>query len=167
MTKKERVLDAKESKGAARAARTLKKRPKMADVPPEELCDYCNGKCCRYIALPIDKPTNYEEFDYVRWYLYHEGTSIFVEDGDWYLIVFTPCRNLDEKNRCRVYPIRPQICRDYSVAKCEYDDHYLFDQYFETAEQIEEYAQALLGPRPGQTIRTPRPETFVSLEMLK
>lgn len=157
MSKQGRVCDQKVKKGAACAACKLVKRPKKEDVPPDELCNYCNGKCCRYIALPIDKPTNYEEFDYARWYLYHEGASIFIEDGDWYLIVYTPCRELDENNRCRVYPTRPQICRDYSVDKCEYEDHYLFDQYFETAEQIEEYAEAILGPRPGGSFRTPCP----------
>ncbi|MDO5308764.1 MAG: YkgJ family cysteine cluster protein [Planctomycetia bacterium] len=129
-------------------------RPSKCDIPPEELCKHCNGKCCRYIALPIDKPTNYEEFDFIRWYLYHEKVAVFVEEGAWHLLVMTPCKALGSDNRCTVYQTRPQICREYSTAKCEYEDLYLFEQYFETPEQVEDYARALLGPRPNASFRT-------------
>ena len=132
-------------------------RPSKRDVAPDKLCEFCSGKCCRYIALPIEKPTTYGEFDEIRWYLLHEKTSVFVEDGSWYLLIRNVCRALDENNRCRVYETRPQICREYSTAKCEYDDLFLFEQYFETPEQIEEYANALLGPRSGDDFRTPKP----------
>ena len=135
----------------------LANRPKKADVAPERLCEYCAGKCCRYFALPIDVPTNYEEFDYVRWYLLHEGASIFVEDGSWYLMVQTICKALTDENRCAIYEKRPKICRDYTVDKCEYEDDFIFEMYFETPEQIEEYAEAVLGPRPGADARTPKP----------
>ncbi len=133
------------------------RRPKKSDVPADELCGYCSGKCCRYFALPIDKPTNYEEFDFVRWYLYHERAAVFVEDGTWYLLVFNECKELGDDNLCRVYEKRPQICREYSTEKCEYDDLFIFEQYFETPDQVEEYAEAVLGPRPGASLRTPRP----------
>ena len=127
------------------------RRPKKSEVPPERLCEFCDAKCCRYFALPIDKPSTFEEFDYVRWYLLHERASVFVEDGDWFLLVHTPCKELGPDNRCRIYETRPQICREYSTARCEYDDLFLFEQYFETPEQVEEYAVATLGPRPGTT----------------
>ena len=124
------------------------RRPKKSEVPPERLCEFCDAKCCRYFALPIDKPSTFEEFDYVRWYLLHEGATVFVEDGDWFLLVHSPCKELGPDNRCRIYETRPQICREYSTVRCEYDDLYLFEQYFETPEQVEEYAVATLGPRP-------------------
>ena len=124
------------------------RRPKKSEVPPERLCEFCDAKCCRYFALPIDKPSTFEEFDYVRWYLLHEGASVFVEDGDWFLLVHSPCKELGPDNRCRIYETRPQICREYSTTRCEYDDLFLFEQYFETPEQVEEYAVATLGPRP-------------------
>ena len=124
------------------------RRPKKSEVPPERLCEFCDAKCCRYFALPIDKPSTFEEFDYVRWYLLHEGASVFVEDGDWFLLVHSPCKELGPDNRCQIYETRPQICREYSTTRCEYDDLYLFEQYFETPEQVEEYAVATLGPRP-------------------
>lgn len=124
------------------------RRPKKSEVPPERLCEFCDAKCCRYFALPIDKPSTFEEFDYVRWYLLHEGASVFVEDGDWFLLVHSPCKELGPDNRCQIYETRPQICREYSTTRCEYDDLFLFEQYFETPEQVEEYAVATLGPRP-------------------
>ena len=138
---------------AADAKKTPKpaRRPKKSEVPPERLCEFCDAKCCRYFALPIDKPSTFEEFDYVRWYLLHEGASVFVEDGDWFLLVHSPCKELGPDNRCRIYGTRPQICREYSTARCEYDDLFLFEQYFETPEQVEEYAVATLGPRPETT----------------
>ncbi len=127
------------------------RRPKKSEVPPERLCEFCDAKCCRYFALPIDKPSTFEEFDYVRWYLLHEGASVFVENGDWFLLVHSPCKELGPDNRCRIYETRPQICREYSTERCEYDDLFLFEQYFETPEQVEEYAVATLGPRPETT----------------
>ena len=137
----------------AKRAETPKpaRRPKKSEVPPERLCEFCDAKCCRYFALPIDKPSTFEEFDYVRWYLLHERASVFVEDGDWFLLVHTPCKELGPGNRCQIYETRPQICCEYSTTRCEYDDLFVFEQYFETPEQVEEYAVATLGPRPGTT----------------
>ena len=39
-----------------------------------------------------------------------------------------------------------QIRRDYTTVNCEYEDDWVYDQYFETAEQVEEYMDAVLGP---------------------
>ena len=72
-------------------------------------------------------------------------------------MVQTICKALDENNRCKIYEKRPQICREYTTEKCEYEDLFVFEKYFETPEQIEEYAEAILGPRPGADFRTPRP----------
>lgn len=145
LSKTARTGDWKEPAKSGKPAR----RPKKSEVPPERLCEFCDAKCCRYFALPIDKPSTFEEFDYVRWYLLHEGASVFVEDGDWFLLVHSPCKALGPDNRCQIYETRPQICREYSTTRCEYDDLFVFEQYFETPEQVEEYAVATLGPRPG------------------
>ena len=154
-----RTAKSAETRKTAKSAKTAKRaetpkparRPKKSEVPPERLCEFCDAKCCRYFALPIDKPSTFEEFDYVRWYLLHEGASVFVEDGDWFLLVHSPCKALGPDNRCQIYETRPQICREYSTTRCEYDDLFVFEQYFETPEQVEEYAVATLGPRPGTT----------------
>jgi hypothetical protein len=36
--------------------------------------------------------------------------------------------------------------REYTTDDCEYEDDWVYDQYFETAEQVEEYMEAMLGP---------------------
>jgi len=133
-------------------------RPRREDVAADAvLCDHCAGKCCQYFALRIDRPKNWEDFDYVRWYLLHDRASVFVEEGDWYLLVHTRCKHLAADHRCEIYDRRPRICRDYTTYECEYDDDWVYEHYWETAEQVEEYAEALLGPRPGDGFRSRRP----------
>ncbi len=135
-------------------------RPKVRreDLQPgESLCDHCTAKCCNYFALPIDTPDSWKDFDYIRWFLLHRDASMFTEDGSWYLVVHTPCKHLQPDNRCGIYYTRPEICREYSTDNCEYDDDWVYDRYFETAEQVYEYAEAILGPPLGAPFRSVRP----------
>lgn len=134
-------------------------RMRREDLKPGEvLCSYCTAKCCRYFALPIETPTDHQDFEYVRWYLLHERATVFVEDGNWYLLVHTRCRELRDDNLCGIYETRPQICRDYTTKNCEYDEDWVYDHYIETPEQVVEYAEAVLGPRKGRDIRSPKPD---------
>ena len=115
--------------------------------PGEVLCTYCTAKCCRYFALPIDTPETWEDFDNIRWYMFHGRISIFVEEKTWFLMVHGDCEHLMSDNRCGIYLDRPKLCRTYSTRNCEYDDDACYDKLFETAEQIWEYAEAVLPPR--------------------
>jgi len=134
--------------------------PRREDIPPGEvLCKYCGAKCCCYFALPIDKPKDWQDFDYVRWYLLHERAAVFTEEGCWYLLVQNRCKHLGDDNLCGIYETRPQICRDYTTENCEYSDDWVYDHLLETPEQVEEYAEALLGPREGGSRRGPRPQS--------
>jgi Fe-S-cluster containining protein len=134
-------------------------KPRREDLKPGEvLCEYCTGKCCKYFALPIEEPTGRNDFDFIRWYLLHERATVFVEDGSWYLMVHSRCKHLLSDNRCSTYETRPQICRDYTTEKCEYEDDWVYEKYFEAPEQVVEYAEAVLGPRRGESIRSRRPE---------
>jgi len=131
---------------------------KREDLKPGEcLCDHCPAKCCRYFALPIDEPEKREDFDFIRWYLLHDRASVFTEDGVWYLLVHTTCKHLRTDNRCGIYETRPQICRDYSTDDCEYDETWTYEHYFETPEQIHEYAEAVLPKQKGGSIRSAQP----------
>lgn len=140
------------------ATKLPKIRMRREDVRPGDcLCDHCTAKCCRYFALPMETPTEREDFEYLRWFLLHDFATAFTEDGTWYLMVHTVCKHLQSDQRCGIYDTRPQICRDYSTDDCEFDDDWVYERYFETAEQVAEYAEAFL-PRPrGQSIRGPRP----------
>jgi Fe-S-cluster containining protein len=135
-----------------------KRKPRREDLRPGEiLCCYCPAKCCRYFALPIDTPTEWQDFDYIRWYLLHERAAVFVEEGTWYLLVHSKCRHLRGDQLCDAYERRPQICRDYHTKNCEYEDDWVYDHYWESPEQVEEYAEAVLGPRQGRSFRSPKP----------
>ncbi len=126
----------------------LPPRPRRDQLKPgESPCDYCTGKCCRYFSLPIDEPRTWDDFDTIRWYLAHGRSLIYVHEETWYLLVYSDCQYLLPDNRCGIYHDRPQICREYSAAECEYDDDWSFEKAFETPEQIWEYAAALLPPR--------------------
>lgn len=123
----------------------------------EVLCDYCTAKCCKYFALPMERPTNRKDYDYLRWFLLHQRASAFVEDGTWYLIVHTPCKHLQADNRCGIYDTRPQVCREYTTDGCEYDEDWVYEQYFETAEQVAEYTEAILPRKRGESLRSAKP----------
>ncbi|MGI9516215.1 MAG: YkgJ family cysteine cluster protein [Pirellulaceae bacterium] len=133
-------------------------KPNREDLKPGEvLCDHCTAKCCRYFALPIEKPESMADFEFLRWYLLHGRASIFLEEDTWYLLVHTVCKHLQDDYRCGIYETRPQICREYSTTDCEYEDSWTYDRYFETPEQIEEYAHAMLA-KPGEpNFRAPKP----------
>jgi Fe-S-cluster containining protein len=132
-------------------------RPRREDLPAGDcLCSYCSAKCCKYFALPLETPTEREDFEYIRWYLLHERAAVFTEEGTWYLLVHTTCKHLQPDNRCGIYHTRPPICREYSTDNCEYEDNWVYDHYFETSEQVEEYIEATLGPTRGN-IRGPKP----------
>ena len=133
-------------------------KPRREDVPSDaNLCDYCTAKCCRYFALPIETPESRSDFEYIRWYLLHEYATVFVEEEDWYLLVHSVCRHLQDDQRCGIYETRPPICREYSVKDCEYEDSWTYDKYFERAEQITEYVDAVFPAKRGQSRRSPKP----------
>jgi Fe-S-cluster containining protein len=135
-----------------------KKKPDREQLPAgASLCEHCTAKCCQYFALPIDTPTTRKDFEFIRWFLLHERAAIFTEDDDWYLLVYARCKNLQPDNRCANYEMRPQVCRDYATENCEYEDEWTYERYFETPEQVEEYAEAVLPKKPGEGIRSPRP----------
>lgn len=135
-----------------------KKINRRENVPPgDSLCDHCTAKCCRYYALPIETPKTRKDFDYIRWYLLHGETTVFIEEGSWYLLVHTPCKHLQADNRCGIYETRPRICREYTTDNCEFEDDWIYERYFETSEQVEEYMEAVLQPKGGKVQRSRKP----------
>jgi Fe-S-cluster containining protein len=105
----------------------------------------------------MDPPKTRRDFDYIRWFLLHEHAAVFTEDETWYMLVHTPCKHLQPDHRCGIYHTRPQICRTYNTNDCEYHDDWTYERYFETPEQVEEYIEAIFPPKPGQSIRSPKP----------
>ncbi|HRF00262.1 MAG TPA: YkgJ family cysteine cluster protein [Pirellulaceae bacterium] len=133
-------------------------KPRREDLPADaNLCEYCTAKCCRYFALPMDTPETFREFEFVRWFLLHDRATVFVEDDIWYLLVHTTCKHLRADHRCGIYETRPQICREYTTEACEYEDRWTYERYFETAEQVHEFALAMFSDPDSPDFRTPPP----------
>ncbi|NQT50487.1 YkgJ family cysteine cluster protein [bacterium] len=115
----------------------------------KNICGTCDGKCCRYFALEIDKPTSKRDFEDIRWYLAHENTRVFVEDGEWHLEVQNVCRHLDGDSRCRIYDDRPAICRDHKMSDCEGDPELEFDREheFNSDDELAQFAKKFLAKK--------------------
>jgi len=111
-------------------------------------CQECGAKCCRYFCFEIDEPDCYEEFDDIRWYLCHEGVSVHIDGGDWFIEIRNRCKMLSAENLCTIYDDRPLICRGYEPDTCDHTGgDYGYDAHFETPEQLDAYARKTLGPR--------------------
>lgn len=115
---------------------------------PSCLCEHCTALCCRYIALPIDKPTSREDFDNIRWYLAHQDVTVFIDKGEWYISFAARCRYLQDDNLCGNYEERPKICRSYRTDNCDYHGgEYRYEAHFSEPAQIEKYAEEFLARR--------------------
>jgi Fe-S-cluster containining protein len=105
-------------------------------------CGQCTALCCSHIALEICTPTEREDFENLRWYLIHEDTQIFVDDGVWFLQVFRKCTWLDG-NKCGNYENRPTICAEYSNELCDFDG-IESDMTFKDVMELEAYRDRFL-----------------------
>ncbi len=101
-------------------------------------CKKCSALCCKYFALEIDKPTTKNDFENIRWYISHQRTSVFIQDGKWYLNVKNRCKYLDGNGHCKIYDKRPAVCRRLDPARCEYHDQNAVRE-IKNAKQLEEY----------------------------
>ncbi|HNQ21965.1 MAG TPA: YkgJ family cysteine cluster protein [Phycisphaerae bacterium] len=114
------------------------------------LCEHCAAACCRYLALPIDKPRTRRDFDDIRWFLFHEGISVFVEEGEWYIQFQARCKHLQPDSRCGAYEERPAICAEYKAGDCDYAiGPYNYEHHFTHAEQLEEFYRRRTGRKLG------------------
>ncbi|MFA6135349.1 MAG: YkgJ family cysteine cluster protein [Phycisphaerae bacterium] len=110
-------------------------------------CRACQAKCCRYFCFEIDTPETFNEFEDIRWYLLHEGATVHIDDGCWFIAIANKCRNLGPDWRCTDYENRPTICRTYEQDDCDATPGaYGYEQLFTTGEEIDAYARKTLGP---------------------
>ena len=115
----------------------------------DDRCVQCGAKCCTYFCFEIDEPTDVDEFEDVRWFLCHEGVSVHIDEGSWYISLMNPCKFLDGKTMlCTNYDERPLICRKYDHENCDFTQgDYGYDQEFTTPDQLEAYAVKTLGKK--------------------
>lgn len=137
--------------GSKKGGKDKKKgRKKAGRVDPNQQCMSCGGKCCSYFALPIEEPEDMKDYDDIRWYLLHEGVSVFVEDGDWFIQIDNRCKALTVDGMCEIYQDRPRICRKYKDDVCEFavpdGEHELL---LRTSEDCMAHAAKTLGKKAG------------------
>jgi Fe-S-cluster containining protein len=90
-----------------------------------------------------------EDFDAIRWYVMHDTSWVWVDDGDWYLQVEQACTQLGPEGECLIYATRPSICRDYGLPQqdqapdeppCDYFTRGgAHDMEFRTPGEVERY----------------------------
>jgi len=108
-------------------------------------CDDCGAKCCKHIAIEIDKPEDWEDFENVKWYMIHQDVEVYIDnEEDWIVELKTTCKYLGENDKCTNYENRPQVCRDYSSENCvKYGEGDYFIKKFDTIEDIEAYKKEI------------------------
>lgn len=117
-----------------------KKGSELSDAEAAHVCMHeCGAKCCTHVAWGVDKPKSATDFDEMRWAVMHGNIAFFKEDGDWYMLVSSPCRHLQPSGACGVYETRPQICRDYKVGECEHPDGLEWDEFIDTEDALDTY----------------------------
>jgi Fe-S-cluster containining protein len=111
--------------------------------------------CCKYIALPLDPPETKRDFDDMRWYLLHQGISVFVEDDEWYIQIEARCNALRPDNLCGIYETRPEICREYTTEGCDYHGgNYEYKHIFKTPEEIAVFGKEYLAEEAAKKRKT-------------
>ena len=106
----------------------------------EKTCDECKGGCCKHVIVEIDVPEEIEDFEEIKWFVAHENVQVYVdEDYTWNLEFLTPCKFLNDSNKCNIYEKRPDVCRDYSQEECPFHNKYEETYAFKSIEDVEDY----------------------------
>jgi len=122
-----------------------------------ETCKVCGSKCCSYFCFEIDEPDDYDEFEDVRWYILHEGVSVHLDEGSWFISIMNPCEMIEADGHCRIYADRPIICRKYDLANCDQTlGDYGYEQEFHTGDDLMAYARKTLGDETFEYDRAKR-----------
>ena len=122
-----------------------KKKEKLSYTEGAGRCAECGAKCCRYVALEIDRPTGRKDYDHIRWYLLHRRVHVFVDHADdWYIEFESDCEQLGPDLRCLNYDHRPRICRRYGDddLDCEHlSEDKPYKKRFSTADAFEAWLE--------------------------
>ena len=109
-------------------------------------CDSCDGACCKYVAMELDCPEDLDDFENIKWYIIHKNIRVYIdEEGTWNIEFSTPCKYLNDSNRCSLYDKRPQICRKYNREECTFHNDYVEQYSFENMEDVEKYIEEVFN----------------------
>jgi len=83
-------------------------------------CAECEGDCCKVLVVEIDTPKTRDDYEDIKWYLYHPDVSVYIDtDNAWNVQFDTKCRYLSDDDKCLIYDKRPPVCRKARVEECE------------------------------------------------
>jgi hypothetical protein len=84
-------------------------------------CSDCRAYCCKTLYFFQYIPEDVNGIDYLRFCLGFPNIELGINDNNWYLILKTTCRHLED-NRCTLFgkPERPLTCKYYDEWKCLY-----------------------------------------------
>jgi uncharacterized protein len=104
-------------------------------------CEECNAKCCRTVAVALDKPTTKRQWEEIKWLVAHENTIVYKDnENDWVVEYTTNCKYIDENNKCNIYDKRPQICRTHKLETCVINgDGDYYKILFKEIDDVENY----------------------------
>lgn len=108
-------------------------------------CGECGAKCCRDVAVEIDKPENFNDFETIKWLIAHKNVVVYIDhDDDWMAEFDTDCEMLDENNNCRIYNERYPVCSRHDPSECIIGgegEH--FKRMFKNAEEVDAYMKEI------------------------
>lgn len=124
---------------------SLKSKSKLkVEITPENKCSFCHGaKCCTYVTEALETPRSKYDFEHLLWQISHENVQIYKDDDGWCIMFDSQCKHLLPGNRCNIYDVRPQICRDHDNDYCEYDEpaEKGFELFFDSYESLHKYCK--------------------------
>ncbi|MBW2964818.1 YkgJ family cysteine cluster protein [Candidatus Woesearchaeota archaeon] len=107
-----------------------------------ETCKACGGECCKSLAIEIPAPKDVDDFQDLKWYLYHTGLTVYLDkDGEWNVEVHLKCKYLDKDGKCTIYGERPPVCRAFEVVGCNNGDDRVV--WLKTPEDVDAYVAKL------------------------
>jgi len=100
-------------------------------------CDKCDDNCCKILVVEIEAPRTRDDFQDIKWYLYHPGISVYIDlDDAWNVQFDSQCKYLDENGKCLIYDKRPPVCRESAVEDCHKNKKEI-KHFFGTVEEYE------------------------------
>ncbi len=99
------------------------------------------------LMVPIDAPTNWDDYDNFRWYMTHGPVALLVKNRNWYLVVFNDRQSPAQDIPLATFNRRLEASGRLVIDEELHDKQFECDKYFETPEQIWDYAESILPPR--------------------
>ena len=100
-------------------------------------CDKCDGNCCKLLVVEIETPETKDDFEDIKWYLYHKGVCVYIDLEDTWNVQFdSKCKHLTKDRNCAIYDKRPPVCKGYHVKDCDMNKEEI-KEFFESVKEYE------------------------------